>query len=176
MSVPLFLSGAMLFGIVHATGAPATMTVYGEAGWLLTVQTDNFTHQRKCQLVNKNARRPDIAVAPGVLAFQFSPKLDTSNAWYRVGQAPARAWRDDFAQLVYAGALAQAEKLDNATNGAVAIPISDLEGAQWVAIRPAAKAAVRAFDITGVWKVIAAADGLGCRLGGQSEFSLKNAN
>lgn len=162
MSVPALISAAVLWGLFQPTDRPTATQVYSEGEWVLTVRTDRFTQQTRCRLANRHGRRPDVTAVPGALAFRFSPKLDTSDAWYRIDDSPPQPWADAYAKLIAAGSLNQAERLDNATGGVVLIPLADITGAGQATIRPTPKAALRLFKFGQAWTMLAAAEQMAC--------------
>jgi hypothetical protein len=72
---------------------------------------------------------------PGGLAFKLERGAETSDAWYKLDDQPARPWGDLRAKLVAAGSLADAERLDNQSGGWVVLPLTKFERAKVGAVR-----------------------------------------
>ena len=109
-------------------------------------------------------------VPPDVLTnAELARLVDTSDAWYKLDDHPAKPWRDLRAELVAAGSLAEAERLDNPSGGRVVIPFDVLKGAMTVDVRPTRRASPHAVTIRPVWTAIASAEGLGCSFGSHIE-------
>jgi hypothetical protein len=166
MTPPLVIAGALIVGLFHASPPQTITKTYGDSGWILKVQTDTFTQQTTCQLVDRNGHSPDVIVMQEALAFRFNSALDTYGAWYKVDQGVPHAWQDQYANLIRAGALANAERLDNSTSGIVIISMAELSGASIVEVRPTSRAKPQSFHLKSLWRLIASADGLGCRFQG----------
>ena len=147
MNAPALISATLLWGLIHPAYKPTTTKVYGEGEWVLTVQTDNFTKETRCTLVNHHGWRPDVTVVPGAFVFHFSPNLETTDAWYKIEDEPARASRADLARLISAGSLNNAERLDNSAEGRVVIPFEIINSADLVAIKPSGRAPIRRFHL-----------------------------
>jgi hypothetical protein len=163
MTLASAAAAALLFGLIHGPYRPTETKVYAQSGWLLTVDTDTFNHAKTCQLETQAWGRPGVTVGRQALAFHFDPRIDTYDAWYAINGGPPKAWRDQGAKLIHVGAMATAEKLDNATGGAVVVPMDDLVGAHSVAVRPTLKHRPYVFDLTTLWPVLASAEALGCQ-------------
>jgi hypothetical protein len=164
MTLASAAAAALLFGLIQGPYRPTETKTYAQGGWLLTVHTDTFTHAKTCQLETQAWGRSGVTVGRQALAFHFDPRLDTYDAWYSIDGRPPKAWRDQGAHLIQVGAMAAAEKLDNATGGAVVLPLDALVGAHSITVRPTLKHRPYVFDLTALWPVLASAEGLGCRL------------
>jgi hypothetical protein len=156
-------TAALLFGLIHGPYRPTETKTYAQGGWLLTVHTDTFTHAKTCQLETQAWGRPSVTVGRQALAFHFDPRFDTYNAWYSIDGRLPQAWRDQAAKLIHVGAMATAEKLDNATGGAVVLPLDALVGAHNITVRPTLKHRPYVFDLNTLWPVLASAEALGCQ-------------
>ncbi len=169
MSVVVLAAASLLGGLLHPAPPPTTTQVYGEGDWRLTVIADTFTHQVRCTLENHNGRNPDITAVPGALAFRVGRGLDTSDAWYKIDNWPARPWRDMRAELIATGALAQSERLDNPSGGLVQIPLEALKTANTVTILPHRRTHLRVFVLAHVEELFNAARAFRCNFATQSQ-------
>ncbi len=169
MTLPAIAAAALLGGLFRPAYQPVTIKTYGEGGWILKITTDNFTRQTTCTIVMRRQRHPDVTLEHNLLSFHFSPRIDTSDAWYSVDDGAPRAWRDLNTQLVRTGAVARAEQLDNETGGVVLIPLADVKGAAVVDIQPERHATPRRVQIKDLWPITAAAQRLGCGFSGVGE-------
>lgn len=129
----------------------------------MTVITDTFTHQVRCTLENHNGSNPEITAVPGALAFRVGRALDTSDAWYKIDDQPARPWRDLRAQLIATGAFAEAERLDNLSGGLVQIPLEELKTANTVTISQYKGTHLHVFALAGTKELFYAARSFQCR-------------
>ena len=168
MTLASTASAALMVGILHGTYRPTETKHYAQGGWLLTIQTDTFTYSKNCQLETQGYGRPGVTIQRQAIAFHFDPRIDTYDASYTVDGGPPQAWRDQAAQLIRVGAMADAEKLDNSTGGAVVLPMTVVAGAHQVTVRPTLKHRPYVFDLTALSPVIASAKGLGCQFTNQN--------
>ena len=143
--------------------APPPAIRYSVAGWLLEARTDPFTQVTRCRIANRLGGGSDATATPAAFTFRFARRMDTSDAWYRIDAGPPHPWRDLSAELIDAGAMGDAERLDNPSGGMVLVPTSELSHAQAITIRPAQRAVPRRFDLRGAWPLLAAAATLNCR-------------
>ena len=157
------MTAALLGGLFHPAPKPTATQVYAVGEWRLTVVTDTFTKQVRCRLENHNGRHPDVTAVPGALAFKLGRGVDTSDAWYRIDDQPARPWRDLRAELVATGSLAAAERLDNPSAGSMVLPDRKLNGATEVNVQPTQSARTKSFRLNGFWTSISSAENLGCQ-------------
>jgi hypothetical protein len=119
----------------------------------------------RCRLENHNGIHPDVVAVPGGLAFRLGGRgVDTSDAWYKLDDQPARPWRDLRAELVAAGSLAEAERLDNPSGGWVLIPLQEARGAARASILLKRGAHPKIFKLNGFWPLLVNTDEMGCRL------------
>ncbi|MHB8283514.1 MAG: hypothetical protein ACYDD1_02460 [Caulobacteraceae bacterium] len=159
----VLVTSAMLFGLFHPAYQATTTQTYSQDGWLLSVQTDQFTKTVRCELADRLGQRSNFTVEPHMLQLHAKPSLDTSSAWYRIDGGAPHPWHDLEARLVDTGAMVQAERLDNATEGTVLIPLSALKGAETLTIRPTPKTPPVSTGLGAIKKLIPAANALGCQ-------------
>lgn len=172
-----WFDGAWLKGLNfgHAHGArekPARIKVhsdkikqkvYGQNGWVMTIQTDGFTGKVRCRLVfPKTLFQGRITYAQKTLGFELGESENTLKAWYRIGNQPAKPWQDLYPALVGEKVPLGRGSLENPTNGVVLIPIEEIGNAQLVSIRVDENSPVKRFKLSGFTKSLAVAKVNGC--------------
>ena len=150
-------------GMRRRAGYRINAKSYHLAGWEMRIQRDGFTSQTRCQLfAPADLRQGQISYAPGVLSFHFPAELDVAGAWYRVDDAPARAWRDDYPALTARRVSLEGASLTNPTGGVVLVPQEVLAGARSVTIRADRNSTPKRFRLKGFEQALASARANGC--------------
>lgn len=126
-------------------------------GWVLTVEEDRFTGERHCRAETRR-----ISYRNGVATFHFGRRVETGLAQFRVDGGPARWAADVAVEAAGAGAALRTGDLKNTTGGRVHLPLSALEDADTVAIRPSRDARARTFRLDGLHRTVEAAAAQGC--------------
>ena len=128
----------------------------------IRVDRDRFTGARRCALYQGKWRRPDVSYAHGAVSFQFSRKVDTTKASFRVDGGPARSWTEVYPQLVETGATLEGRSLANPTGGKVLLPLAMLKDVHSVTIRAPLQSRPRQFSIIGLGDALDSAGSLAC--------------
>jgi len=153
------------FGLIAAAAAtlvspPASAKrAFSQDGWQLVIRNDRFTGETACRLSSTNHR---MRYQPGAIGFFVGHRHDTLAAWYRVDGGAPVPWQDRSAALIAADVKIESPRLDNITGGWVWIPVSEVERARVVAIRPGGKTHIRHFHVRGFAAMREAAARLGC--------------
>jgi hypothetical protein len=113
--------------------------------WQLEMARDPFTGGVACTL-----RSGPMTFTTGAMTFQFSKRIDTFPALYRIDDRPAASWRSNAMALAARRVKIADETLDNPSRGQVLIPDDLLSGAHVVSIRIAANRAVTTFRLDGL--------------------------
>jgi hypothetical protein len=157
-------AASLLSSLLHPAPSTVTTQVYGQGEWRLTVIKDSFTNQTSCKLENRKGVHPTVVAIPGGLAFRLDGRrLDTSNAWYKLDDQPARPWRDLRTALVAAGSLAAAEQLDGTSASWLPIPLDGFEYPKSIIIRSTALSPERRFSLANAQLIITSARNAGCQ-------------
>jgi hypothetical protein len=126
-------------------------------GWTLDVRTDRFEAATVCRL-SKGAMR----YGRQAVTFQFSARLNTSGAVYRIdGGAPVSV-RSDVLELARLGFTLDADDLNNPSGGRVRIPETRLAGAHSVSIETRSNGQTVKFRLEGLQPALDAAKAAGC--------------
>lgn len=163
MILSTLLSLSLLGRLAHPFGTPQqSMQVYSTAGWLIEVERDRFTGKVRCELQTPRRGPAEIRYAQGALRFQFSPRVNTLDAWYRIDDGPAKRWQDLYPTLVQTGVTLEGANLANPTGGVVALPRIEVGEARVVTIRTSARSQPRRFKVRGLSEALDAAKRQGC--------------
>jgi len=136
--------------VLHA-GRPATLAHDGRprhyhiAGWRLDVRPDSFKEIATCKL-----ERAQVTYSRAVLTFRFGSKVNTADAYYRVGDGPPLSVGSVAVEAAGLGARLDSSNLTNPSNGEVHIPVDALVEGRRVSIEPNGKTRPRSFDIAGL--------------------------
>ena len=115
-------------------------TVIGK--WTLTVSQDPFNGSVACTLST-----PGMVVERGAVAFQFSPKTDTSAAEYRLNNGSVVPVRSHLATLAGLGVQVSSDDIVNPSHGMVYIPVKVVGTSSFVWVRPEQKSPARVFKV-----------------------------
>lgn len=137
----------------HAPPKDVTFEKFRVApGWVLEVRRDRFLNASTCVV---RSRR--VSYASGLVTFQFDGKLNTAEAVYRIDQGPPRAAADVAVASAGLGARHFTGNLRNPSGGRVFLPMSQLEAASMLEVRPNPKKRSRAFKLQGLQAGVAEA-------------------
>lgn len=132
--------------------------------WHIDVVRDKFTQEHRCRLYQGNQHHPDVIYTHRALGFQFSKKLNTTNAWIQIDGATPQPWTSFYPDLVGTGATLSGKSMDNPTEGMVMIPLASFKGAHVIVIRTLNTKRPIVFSVDGLNDVLGTARNLGCDL------------
>ncbi len=98
------------------------------------------------------------------MRFSLGAKVDTSDALFKIDEAPARPWRAEIAGLVAGGASVQDDSLRNPSQGYVVLPLAQVIRARRVQIRAGATGRPVSFDVDSLADAVVTAAAKGCRV------------
>lgn len=130
--------------------------------WHIDVARDKFTHAVQCRLYQGTRKKPLIAYYHDALVFRFARKLNTTQAAFQVDSGEVQSWTAVYPDLIGTGARVPARSMDNPTDGLVMLPLSALQQAQTVTIRPTPKRRPQRFAIGGFSDALRAGVAQGC--------------
>jgi hypothetical protein len=125
--------------------------------WQLEMVRDPFVGRVVCRL-----RSGSMTFTTGAMTFQFSGRVDTFPAIYKIDNGPAVAWRTNAMALAARRVKIADESLDNPSRGQVLIPDQFLNGAHAVSIRVAPDRAVTTFNLDGLAGAVAVVRATAC--------------
>jgi hypothetical protein len=126
-------------------------------GWHWAVHTDKFTSQVSCKL-----ETGDIHVRSQTVIFNLRPGVETTHAFFRVDDSPARPVSDLFADVQKHGIFPERGWIDDRRGGEAALPLELVSGAHHVWIRPSPKARVHKYDVSRLPQALAVLKAAGC--------------
>ena len=107
---------ALLLGVHPFERAQTASERYRIPAWEIRVTRDRFTGASRCLLYQGHRARQDVSYAHGAVSFQFSPRLNTTDASLKLDGNPLTdAASDDAGQASAAGI---SVNLGNVTGGA----------------------------------------------------------
>jgi hypothetical protein len=124
---------------------------------VLVARRDDFAGAVHCRLRGRRMSWKD-----GAIVFQFSRRINTFDALYRLDGAQPVSWRINAMSLASSGVRFNDENLSNPSDGRVAIPLQVLNGAKSISIRPAVGERPLAFDLADLPSALRAAREAGC--------------
>ena len=130
-------------------------TVIGK--WTLTVSQDAFNGSVSCTLT-----APGMVVERGAVAFQFSPKTDTSAAEYRLNDGAVVPVRSHLATLAGLGVQVSSDDLTNPSRGVVYVPVKVVGTSSFVWVRPEKRSPARVFKVRDLDTAVYAARAAKC--------------
>ena len=125
--------------------------------WQLEMIRDPFVGTVACTL-----RSGPMTFTAGAMTFQFSARIDTFAAVYKIDGGPAVPWRANAMALAARRVKIADETLDNPSRGQVPIPDNLLSGAHAVSIRTAPNRAVTTFRLDGLAAAVDVARATAC--------------
>ena len=139
-------------------GAGQTSTVHRHVGgWIVKVTTDRFTKAETCQLAKGH-----VEFRKDVLIFHLSRLDDTSNAYFRVDDGPARSVREATYEDQRRGYYRSGGPVENPSSGLVALPSFYVTGAKWVYIRATPRNDLSWFSVSRFADALARARSMNC--------------
>ncbi len=133
-----------------------TRTAFGK--WTLEVRQDPFTGGASCRLHARSMNFYRTAVI-----FRLPPKANSYQAYYRIDDGPATAWRSQALAIAAAGIPLGDEQRLNPSNGRLPLPYEAVKSARMVRIQVAANAQPVRFNLDGLDGAVTAALAAGCR-------------
>jgi hypothetical protein len=125
--------------------------------WTLTVAQDPFNGSVACTLT-----APGMVVERGAVAFQLSPRADTSAAEYRLNDGAVMPARSHLATLAGLGVQVSSDDIVNPSRGRVYIPVKVVGMSSYVWVRPEKKSPARVFKVRDLDTAVYAARAAKC--------------
>lgn len=130
--------------------------------WHVEATRDKFTHAMQCRVYQGTRKKPSISYYHDTLVFRFARKLNTTQAAFQVDSGEVRPWTAVYPDIIDTGARVAGRSMDNPTDGLVMLPVSALQQAQTVTIRPTPKRRPKRFAIGGFADALRAGVAQGC--------------
>ena len=126
--------------------------------WTARVRSDQFTGEVSCSLAGRR-----ISFHRDTLVFHLGRDVDTSQAFFRIDGGPVRSVREPRLENETHGFFLDSGPIANPSGGEVALPLSIIQGAREVYVRPSPRYQPRAFDLGQFSEALAAAKAAGCK-------------
>jgi hypothetical protein len=139
-------------------GSGQTSTVHRHVGgWTVAATSDRFTKAVSCAV-----SKGHVEFRNDVLIFHLSRLDDTTNAFFRVDDGPARSVREATYDDQRRGYYRNGGPLENPSAGVVALPSFYVAGAKWVYIRATPRNDLSWFNVSRFADALALARTLQC--------------
>jgi hypothetical protein len=160
-SVQMLLAAALVLSSVLHPGQPHPPQVkqhhYETGGWRLTVGHDVFTDSIVCTLKSRSMHYRNET-----LIFHLKRGLETTHAYFKIDDEPARPVSDAFHDVETHGFFPRRGWVDDPAGGDVALPAAYVHDATRISIRASPKSSPRLFKVSRFGDALDRARSEGC--------------